>query len=304
MVSDDTEHTCMIAQALLAAPEDAGAFVRCLGWKLRWWLLGIPAGIGLGTLRAILKLWLGFPPEHSGVFSAGNGPAMRVAILGVCIDQDDEKLRSYVQVSTRLTHTDSRAEQGALIIALAARHATQAQTLDPTQVLNDLQQHVTDPELLAGLAQAQECLQQNESAQTLAMRMGLSSGVTGYICHTVPIALFCWLKNRDDFRGGVEEVVRLGGDTDTTAAITGALLGATVGESGIPRDWLDGLIEWPRSVSWMKSLSQRLSARFPIESDPTMIAPLHLFWPAVLARNVVFAVIVLAHIFRRFLPPY
>ncbi len=195
MVSDDTEHTCMIAQALLAAPEDADAFVRCLGWKLRWWLLGIPAGIGLGTLRAILKLWLGFPPERSGVFSAGNGPAMRVAILGVCIDQDDEKLRSYVQVSTRLTHTDSRAEQGALIIALAARHASKAsaQTLNPTQVLNDLQQHVTDPELLAGLAQANECLQQNESAQTLAMRMGLSSGVTGYICHTVPITLFCWL---------------------------------------------------------------------------------------------------------------
>ena len=132
MVSDDTEHTCMIAQALLAAPEDADAFVRCLGWKLRWWLLGIPAGIGLGTLRAILKLWLGFPPERSGVLSAGNGPAMRVAILGVCIDQDDEKLRSYVQVSTRLTHTDSRAEQGALIIALAARHATKAQTVDPT----------------------------------------------------------------------------------------------------------------------------------------------------------------------------
>ena len=171
-------------------------------------------------------------------------------------------------------------------------------------MLNDLQQHVTDPELLVGLAHAQECLQQNESAQTLAIRMGLSSGVTGYICHTVPIALFCWLKNRDDFRGGVEEVVRLGGDTDTTAAITGALIGATVGESGIPRDWLDGLIEWPRSVSWMRMLAQRLAARFPTECDPTTTAPLYLFWPAVLARNLVFAVIVLAHAFRRFLPPY
>ena len=82
MVSDDTEHTLFVAQALLAHPNDPVAFQRCLAWKLRLWLLGIPAGIGFATLRAILKLWLGFPPTRSGVHSAGNGPAMRSAIIG------------------------------------------------------------------------------------------------------------------------------------------------------------------------------------------------------------------------------
>ena len=101
MVSDDTEHACMTAQALLAAPENSESFARSLAWRLRGWILGVPAGIGWGTLRAILKLWIGFSPERSGVASAGNGPAMRSPILGVCLGNDPEKLETYVGASTR-----------------------------------------------------------------------------------------------------------------------------------------------------------------------------------------------------------
>ena len=35
--------------------------------------------------------------------------------------------------------------------------------------------------------------------------------------------------------------VNLGGDTDTTGAVTGALAGAAYGESAIPGRWLDRL---------------------------------------------------------------
>jgi ADP-ribosylglycohydrolase len=44
MVSDDTEHTLMVAEALLSNPQDAEAFQRALAWKLRWWFLALPAG--------------------------------------------------------------------------------------------------------------------------------------------------------------------------------------------------------------------------------------------------------------------
>jgi ADP-ribosyl-[dinitrogen reductase] hydrolase len=44
MASDDTEHTCMTGQALLRAPEDVDVFARSLAWRLRFWLLGLPAG--------------------------------------------------------------------------------------------------------------------------------------------------------------------------------------------------------------------------------------------------------------------
>ena len=80
LCSDDTEHSCMVAQALIQAEGDPQRFARSLGWKLRFWLLALPAGIGMATLKAILKLWLGFSPERSGVVSAGNGPAMRSPI--------------------------------------------------------------------------------------------------------------------------------------------------------------------------------------------------------------------------------
>jgi len=60
MLSDDTEHACMTAQALLAEGDDPAAFACVLGWKLRWWLLGLPPAIGFGTLRALLRLWIGF----------------------------------------------------------------------------------------------------------------------------------------------------------------------------------------------------------------------------------------------------
>src|SRR5688500_19116405 len=55
MLSDDTEHDCMTAQSLLVAGHDLDRFARVLAWKLRWWLLGLPAAIGLGTLRAIMR---------------------------------------------------------------------------------------------------------------------------------------------------------------------------------------------------------------------------------------------------------
>src|SRR3954469_5779628 len=55
MVSDDTEHACFTARALLLCRGDAPRFPRLLAASLRWWLAGLPAGIGMATLRAALK---------------------------------------------------------------------------------------------------------------------------------------------------------------------------------------------------------------------------------------------------------
>ena len=94
MISDDTEHTLFVAQALLSLGNDLHAFRRSLAWKLQLWLLGAPAGIGLATLKATLRLWVGFSPERSGVYSAGNGPAMRSAIIGTYFAADGPRIGS------------------------------------------------------------------------------------------------------------------------------------------------------------------------------------------------------------------
>lgn len=83
MMSDDTEHTVMVAESLLHHHGEAGPFAEVLGRSFRWWFAAIPPGIGLGTARAMIRLWCGIPASRSGVGSAGNGPAMRSSIIGV-----------------------------------------------------------------------------------------------------------------------------------------------------------------------------------------------------------------------------
>src|SRR5947209_2634822 len=67
MFSDDTEHACMTAQALLISGGEPDRFLGSLAWRLRGWLLGLPLGTGRATLKACVKLWLGWSGRSSGV---------------------------------------------------------------------------------------------------------------------------------------------------------------------------------------------------------------------------------------------
>ena len=62
----------------------------------------------------------------------------------------------------------------------------------------------------------------------------------GWTIYTTRLALLCLLA-APDFRSGIEDVVRLGGDADTNGAVAGALLGARFGASVIPSRWLEDL---------------------------------------------------------------
>ena len=304
MASDDTEHTCMTAQALLASHGEPHLFGRSLGWRLRGWILAFPAGVGLATARATIKLWLGFGPDCSGVWSAGNGPAMRAAIIGVYAREDITRLVQLVKVSTRLTHTDPAAENGALAVALAAGFGAGAGVdgINPDEYLCAVRPHLAGTPMMGLL----EAVASRVSAGTLLgeylQDAGLAGGISGYINHTVPAAIFCWLKWPGDFREAVEQIIVAGGDTDTTGAIVGALIGATAGPQAIPRDWLDSLFEWPRTVTWMKRLAEALAD--DIGPEPRKGRPLRLFWPGLLVRNIFFLLVVFMHGLRRALPPY
>lgn len=292
MLSDDTEHACMTAQALLADDRDPARFARALAWKLRWWLLALPPAIGFGTLRAIVRLWLGFSPARSGVSSAGNGAVMRAPIIGAWFD-DPDRIALFVAASTAVTHRDPRAHAGALAIAIAAHHAVRDREIDAGVVLDDIRARVADRELLDALDRVERALVRPHEPIELAHELGLGDGVTGYVHHTVPVCLHAWLRSPRDFERAVGDVVLLGGDSDTTGAIVGALAGASAGEGAIPGEWL-AIVDFPRSLAWIRTLAGRLSNR---------AAPLRLWWPAVPLRNAVFAAVALATGFRRLLPP-
>jgi ADP-ribosyl-[dinitrogen reductase] hydrolase len=308
MCSDDTEHTCMLAQSLIGvagmdADKAARKFSSSFGWRLRFWLLGMPAGIGLATLRAILKLWLGFSPGYSGVYSAGNGPAMRVALVGVCHGDDPARLRALVRAATRITHTDPRAEHGALAVALAAHLAASGADVSPADYARQLRGLLGDEgkELAALVDAVARSVEAGESAADYTARNGSANGVSGYMLHTVPAALHVWLAHQSDYRRAITETVRLGGDSDTVAAIVGAIVGARVGKAGIPAEWLQNLWEWPRTTAWMERLGAKLAAACASRENGRAL-PLN--WPGLLLRNALFIPLVLAHGFRRLLPPY
>jgi ADP-ribosylglycohydrolase len=300
MCSDDTEHTCMLAQALLVSGGNVEAFARSLAWRLRFWLLGLPAGIGRATLRAILKLWLGFPPARSGVFSAGNGPAMRSALIGVYFRESMDALRAHVRASTRLTHTDPKAEHGALAVALAARQASLG-ICSPREFCELIRATLDADagELVSLIERAAASAGAGESTPTFAASIGLGDGVSGYTYHTVPVALHAWMRYPEDFFNAVIDVIRCGGDTDSVGAIAGAIVGAGVGRPGIPAAWLDRLWEWPRTVTWMEKLGKRVAeaAGTPRAAQPVNV-------PGIFLRNLFFLVVVLLHALRRLGPPY
>lgn len=302
MISDDTEHTCMTAQALIASNGDVSSFLKSLSRRLRIWLASLPGGAGLATLRSVLKLCIGFSGERSGVYSAGNGPAMRSAIIGVSYGDKPEMLRRLVRASTRITHTDPKAEHGAMAVALAAYMSSCGGTGDPWHYVEQLQATLgNEPKEFLNLVQkAVKSAEAGESTAEFARGLGLQDGIGGYIYHTVPSALHAWFRNPHDYRAAVLEIIRFGGDTDTTAAILGGIIGSGVGKAGIPTEWLDGLCEWPRNIKWMEELGGKLARVV----DGVSQRPQAVFFPAVLLRNVMFIVIVLAHGFRRLLPPY
>lgn len=300
MISDDTEHTFLLAQSLLACPDDAAGFQRELARRLRWWLLSLPAGVGFATLRAILKLWLGVPPSRSGVKSAGNGAAMRSALLGVYFRDDSTKREAFARASAEITHRDPRAIIAARAVTEAAHWMSEGND-DLEALLDSLGRAGEHAEWSALLPQLRQSLFDGASVAEFAKTIGAAEGVSGYAFRSVPVAMYAAVRHRDDFWAAIADVIACGGDTDTTAAITGALVGARVGVAGIPAEWHARIAEYPRSIDVLQRIGERLSRQLETGSPQ---GPVRYFWPAIPLRNLAFLAIVLAHGLRRLLPPY
>ena len=301
MVSDDTEHTCLVAAALCDEPRDPARFAAALGRRVRWWALGVPVAAGWATVRASARLWLGFPATRSGVFSAGNGPAMRSAVLGAALD-DLPLLREFVRASARVTHTDPKAFRGALAVAVAAWCSARG-LVAPAEYFARLREVLggeSTPEFDALMGGVEAALEMGTPTTQFALDYGGRGGVSGYVYHTVPVALLVWLRHPRDCRAAIAEAVGCGGDADTLAAIVGGVVGSA-GAGGVPADWLATIWEWPRGVAWMRRLAQS-AARAVGSGEPARVprvVPL-----AGLARNAVVFAAVMAHVVRRLLPPY
>ncbi len=294
LLSDDSEHAVMTAQALLAAHGDPARFRRRLAWKLRGWLACLPPAIGLATLRACVKLCLGWSSQRSGVGSAGNGPLMRAPVLGFAARHAAQR-HALVDASTRLTHTHPLALEAAQALAAATACARDG-VVTADAVLAEITPYLRDDAWRRPLALLAAALAHGDEPAAWARAAGLTDGVTGFVVDTLPAALLCWLRRPLDVRGAILDVIALGGDTDSTAAIVGALAGTAAGARAVPAEWSARIVDWPLSVAWLRRLAPRLAACAHGES----CAPAPMPWRAALPlRNLVFLVVVVAVVVRR-----
>ncbi len=310
MMSDDTEHTCLVAEAMIESRGDVLSFRNSLARRLRWWILGIPAGVGLATLKACVRLWIGIPPNRSGVFSAGNGPAMRSAIFGSCIDEP-MMLREFVIASSRMTHSDPRAEAGALVVAVAAQTSRCEPSINAESFcrrLDSVRDGILDDdsELMKRLHRAIASVARGESTSDFATSIGQNGFITGFVNNTVPVAIHAWLSDPDDWLTAVRSVIVCGGDADTTAAIVGGIVGCRTGVAGIPMNLKQSFVDWPRNLRWMTELATCL-ADFSNEletNNPASAKIPRISATGILLRNAIFLPVVLFHGFRRLFPPW
>jgi ADP-ribosyl-[dinitrogen reductase] hydrolase len=278
MVSDDTELTIFVAQAWIRSGGDCERFVRSFAWRLRWWILCLPAGMGRATLRSSLRLWCGIPPSRSGIYSAGNGAAMRSALLGVLIPHDSERRRQVVTAATLVTHSDPRAVTGALAVSEASAWSARSESLDELWLCLE---SCGDDEAWADCLRAVRiALDKGHDLDWLCHTLGSTRGVSGFVYHTVPAALFTWLRYRGAGGHALTALARAGGDTDTVGAIAGALIGSDSGCDAFPEAWITKIADWPLSIAYMRRLSASLA--------DASSSPPPWFWPLYPCRSLLF----------------
>jgi len=234
---DDAAMTLLLGESLLASGGfDATDVAR------RWvkWMKVDGRGIGLTTKRALTLIDRGKEPFEAGRLalqenpsrSAGNGSVMRC--LPVALRYHDE-IERLIRVSTQqaaITHADERCTWAAAAVNLAARELLYGNIYFIDEVLHRIGDRAPRP-----LRDAiHRVPREGEGDLPIAVE-----GEAGYVVHCVEIAF--WFVTHDrTLEEALIFLAQAGGDTDTNAAVAGALLGARYGEAGLPPQWVEQVI--------------------------------------------------------------
>ena len=90
-----------------------------------------------------------------------------------------------------------------------------------------------------------------------AWKVSIVYGMPCAIYHQLPAAYYLAARFRDDFESAVLHAVNGGGQNQARAILTGALVGAQTGLSGIPERFLDGL----QDAAELRGLAAALAAQ-------------------------------------------
>lgn len=162
--------------------------------------------------------------------SAGNGGLMRTAPVGLAFLHDRELTAQAARDIANLTHTDPMVGDTCVIWSEAIRLAVTEGVIDPYAGLDLLHPDVRD-----SLAQTlKEAEAENFSLE--------SNSFTITSMQSAWHAVYYGSRSDDPVTTGITLAIAQGSDTDTTAAIAGALLGAAYGDGAVPTYPIHG---WP-----------------------------------------------------------
>ncbi|MBN1455205.1 MAG: ADP-ribosylglycohydrolase family protein [Methanomicrobia archaeon] len=250
--SDDTEQMIGVAESLLIIKGFDGAdMARTLVQNMN-----PKRGYGPGSRAAFERLRAGERWDEAaqhlfgGMGSYGNGAAMRIAPIGLLYHDNPKKLREVAYRSSQITHTHELGKEGAALqafaIALAVRN--EREEMQP-----QLEAFVQQDVFKQKLRRMERLLRTEASSGEVIAELG--NGMAAF--DSVPTAIYSFLRF-EDFEHSVDFAIRLGGDTDTIGAMTGAICGAYYGAQAIPSDWLAQLEDGEKGKRYIQRLAEEL----------------------------------------------
>lgn len=170
--------------------------------------------------------------HQASQWTGGNGCLMRTAPIGLAYPQDPHKTTVAATIYAGMTHADPDAIEACVLWSELIRLAVATGNLDPGRALRQvrLSRRATFRDLLADAHGADPATWTWSNGGAIDALRTAWAAITG---------------NLGDPVAAVEAAVRAGGDTDTTAAIAGGLVGALHGLSALPESWAGSVHGWP-----------------------------------------------------------
>jgi ADP-ribosyl-[dinitrogen reductase] hydrolase len=257
--TDDTAMAVCIAEVTATGTLDLAA----IGDRFLAWARSGPADIGSSTaavlrdaddgsgLAAAAARYLARHPDGG----AGNGALMRTAPVALARLGDDRGLAAAARAVASLTHADPLAGDSCVLWCVAIDRAVRERRLDG----------VRDGLALLPSARRRTWEEALEATETRPASSFTPNGFTVTALQAALAAVWQTPVPEDDPRAhlpaALEAAVRIGHDTDTVAAIAGALLGARWGATAVPERWRRMLHGWPGlTVDDLRDLAHRTAA--------------------------------------------
>ena len=174
----------------------------------------------------------------SGQRCAGNGSLMRTAPLALAHLDDPRGLAETARLYSLLTHGDPLAAQACVLWCEAVRQAVVHGTYEGLHAGLDLLEPGARDTWAGHLAEAENAPPASFAPNGFVVR-ALQAAWSAIVHSPVEAGA------PDRYTAPVQAAVRAGDDTDTVAAIAGALVGARWGRSAVPQGYLDAVHGWP-----------------------------------------------------------